>query len=187
MDPTKLAELQNYFDHTDLSTEIEESTLDDTVDPAPMVGITVRLPAAVLNRVREQAAERGIKTTALIREWVEDSVADQTDDDSTVKFSDVKKLFARAAPAATEQQNIHEGEVTVIKDLSQRVRPDPVNQMPNLNGPRLDQIVHGPTPTLQNFQVQILDLQISGVWRGDRLALSEGHLISTTRQSTRRK
>ncbi|RAL30953.1 hypothetical protein CVN56_30535 [Rhodococcus sp. AQ5-07] len=187
MDPTKMAELRDYYDDADTSALIEESILDETVDQAPMVGITVRLPAAVLNRVREQAGERGIKTTALIREWVEDSVADETDDDSMVRFSDVKKLFARAVPAATEQQNVHEGAVTTIKDFPKQVDPEHQNRIPNLYGPRLDQIVHGPTPTLHNFQVQILDLQISGVWHGDRLAMSDGHLISTARQSTGRK
>jgi len=124
MDPTKLAELQNYFDHTDLSAEIEESTLDDTVDPAPMVGITVRLPAAVLNKVREQAGVRGIKATALIREWVEASVAEDADDDSTVKVSEVKKLLAHATRERAQGGASRNEALTTIEHPKQRITID---------------------------------------------------------------
>ena len=124
MDPTKLAELQNYFDHTDLSAEIEESTLDDTVDPAPMVGITVRLPAAVLNKVREQAGVRGIKATALIREWVEASVAEQADDDSTVKVSEVKKLLAHATRERAQGEASQIAALTTIENPKQHITID---------------------------------------------------------------
>lgn len=121
MDPTKLAELANYFDNTDLSAEIEESTLDDTIDTAPMVGITVRLPAAVLNKVREQAGVRGIKATALIREWVEESVAEQADDDSTVKVSELKKLLAHATRERAQGDAFQTAALTTIEHPKQRI------------------------------------------------------------------
>lgn len=74
MDQKKLKELRDYYDNTDMSGEIADAELDDELVPAPMVGITVRLPAEALQRVRERAAQENIKTTALIRRWVEERV-----------------------------------------------------------------------------------------------------------------
>lgn len=74
MDQKELKELREYYDNTDTSAEIADAELDDEIVTAPMVGITVRLPAEVLQRVRERAAQENIKTTALIRQWVEERI-----------------------------------------------------------------------------------------------------------------
>lgn len=74
MDKKKLDELRDYYDNTDMSAEIADAQIDDEIVESPMVGITVRMPAATLQRVREQAASEGIKPTALIRRWVEQRV-----------------------------------------------------------------------------------------------------------------
>lgn len=71
MDEKKLEELRDYYDCTDTSAEIANAELDDEIVISPMVGITVRLPAEVLQRVRDLAAQENVKTTALIRRWIE--------------------------------------------------------------------------------------------------------------------
>ncbi|MCD2157899.1 BrnA antitoxin family protein [Rhodococcus cerastii] len=183
MDPTTLAELRDYYDNTDTSALIEESTLDETVDPAPMVGITVRLPAAVLNKVREQAGERGIKTTALIREWIESCVADHTDDDSTVKFSDVKKLFAHARPRATDQRGVPEGATEVIVG-------DYPTSLSAAQIPRgLITVVDGSVTQLESLEglASDVDVLVSGRSRWPRAITADRHLSSSPERSTRRK
>lgn len=71
MNKKKLKELREYYDNTDTSAEIADADLDNEIVQSPMVGITVRLPAEVLQKVRERAAQENIKTTALIRRWIE--------------------------------------------------------------------------------------------------------------------
>ena len=44
-----------------------------------MVGITVRLTASTLNTARALAEQRGVQVTALIRQWVDQNPAEQTD------------------------------------------------------------------------------------------------------------
>lgn len=73
MDREKLEELRQYYDNTDTSAEIADAEVDDEIVQSPMVGITVRLPADVLQRVRELAAKEHVKTTALIRRWIEEA------------------------------------------------------------------------------------------------------------------
>lgn len=74
MDQKTLNELRNYYDNTDTSGEIADAELDEEVTPAPMVGITVRLPATRLEQVRKLAAREHLKPTALIRRWVDEAV-----------------------------------------------------------------------------------------------------------------
>lgn len=181
MDPTKMAELANYFDNTDLSAEVEESMFDDTIDPAPMVGITVRLPAAVLNKVREQAVERGVKATALIREWVEASVAEQTDDNSVVKASELRKLLSRAS-VTTEPGTLFQGAATVITDPHlPEVRPEILEQVTQVT------TVNGQIPILKNFTVKVFGAQASSRGYVDRLGPSNWHLIRAATHSKKGK
>jgi predicted DNA binding CopG/RHH family protein len=74
MDQKKLDELRAYYDNTDTSAEIADAELDDEVVRSPMVGITVRLPAELLEKVRQTASQQGVKTTALIRRWIDNAV-----------------------------------------------------------------------------------------------------------------
>ncbi len=59
-----------------------------------MVGITIRLPASTLNTARALAAGRGVKVTALIRDWVEQQLADNTDDRRVVSVAELRRLIA---------------------------------------------------------------------------------------------
>ncbi|MFH5209431.1 hypothetical protein [Antrihabitans spumae] len=71
MNPKELEALRNYYDNNDTTKELELAELDTTVDSNPMIGITVRLPANVLNAARARAAGENRKVTALLREWIE--------------------------------------------------------------------------------------------------------------------
>ncbi len=79
MDKTQMDALRAHYDNTDLTAELEEAELDTSIVPSPMVGITVRLPAETLEKVREIALEEGCKTTALIRRWIEEAMQKRED------------------------------------------------------------------------------------------------------------
>ncbi|MGH3839148.1 MAG: hypothetical protein ACRDSF_26145 [Pseudonocardiaceae bacterium] len=63
--------LAEYADTHDLSTELEQAHREDTTDPDPMVTTSLRLPKSLLDWVRDQAADEGLRPTALIRRWIE--------------------------------------------------------------------------------------------------------------------
>ncbi len=93
--------LRAHYGATDTSADLERAELDTTTVDEPMVGITLRLPAATLNAARAIARERGIKVTALMREWVEAGMADAAADDAVVS---VRELRHALASAQTVQQ-----------------------------------------------------------------------------------
>lgn len=71
MDQERLDALRDYYETMDLTSELEKAELDTDAAQSPMVGITVRFPAEVLQQVRAVATAVGVKPTALIRIWVE--------------------------------------------------------------------------------------------------------------------
>ncbi|MDQ2845448.1 MAG: BrnA antitoxin family protein [Actinomycetota bacterium] len=92
----QLAALRDFYDNNDQSAELETAELDTSMVEDPMVGITVRLPAFILNAARALAAERGVKVTALLREYVEQQLADQVADDRVVPVAELRRLIAHA-------------------------------------------------------------------------------------------
>lgn len=87
--------LRDYYDSHDTSAELETAEPDDSVVDEPMVGITIRLPAAALNAAREAASLRGVKVTALLREWIEQNLGDEAGDDRLVSVRDLKSFIAQ--------------------------------------------------------------------------------------------
>lgn len=63
----------------------------------PMVGIAIRLPAATLDAARLIAHEEGIKVTAMLREWIDQRVAERVDDARVVSVGDLRRLIAHRA------------------------------------------------------------------------------------------
>ena len=115
MDKQKLEELRDYYDNTDTADEIGDADLDTEIIESPMVGITVRLPQHLLQSVREAAAQEGIKTTALIRRWIEDQMRPKKEFTAetghfafadvvsiSTNWSNVTVLHPNARPAAEE-------------------------------------------------------------------------------------
>lgn len=103
MDRAKLDEVREYYDNTDLADHIETASYDDHTVSADkvMVGITVRFPKPALDRVREIADQQGMKVTALIRDIVERSIADEPQADRVIPVAVLQRLIAeRSKPAA---------------------------------------------------------------------------------------
>ena len=92
-----LTAAREFYDHADQSHALEDAELDTSAVDDPMVGITVRLPASALNAARAVAAARDVKVTALLREWVERQLADETDDQRVVSVADLRRLIAHAS------------------------------------------------------------------------------------------
>ncbi|MEO3808805.1 CopG family antitoxin [Sphaerisporangium sp. B11E5] len=74
----KIDELAAYYDTHDTTAELEQATPREPV-PADevMIVTSLRLPKPVMDEVRERARARGIKPTALIREWIEAALAER--------------------------------------------------------------------------------------------------------------
>jgi len=97
MTTADLDSLREHYDNTDTSVELEKAELDTTVVAEPMVGITVRLPASTLDAARIIARKDGVKVTALLRQWIEQNVAEGTDGDQMVPVAELQRLIARSA------------------------------------------------------------------------------------------
>lgn len=89
--------LREHYDSTDTSGELEKAKLDTSVITEPMVGITIRMPAATLDAARVIARRDGVKVTALLRDWVEQRVADGADEEQVVSVADLRRLIAHNA------------------------------------------------------------------------------------------
>lgn len=97
MTDDELAAARELYDSTDQSDALERAELDTSTVDDPMIGITVRLPASTLNAARAVAAAREVKVTALLREWVERQLADETDDRRVVSVAELRRLIAHAS------------------------------------------------------------------------------------------
>lgn len=102
MTDKRINKLREHYDTTDASADLDQAILDDTVQDDPMIGITVRLPRAVLNQVRDLAASKDMKVTALIRDLVEQHVADASRPDLVIPVAALQRIIAEQAkpPAA---------------------------------------------------------------------------------------
>ena len=69
-----------------------------------MSAFKVRLPASVLNKVRDIAAQRGETTGLVLREIIETAVADAVDDDATISVAEPRKLIT----TATDSERLRE-------------------------------------------------------------------------------
>ncbi|WP_454049283.1 hypothetical protein [Cellulomonas sp. Marseille-Q8402] len=92
--------LRQYYDTTDLADELARAELVEPSGGATMVGITIRLPVATLEAARSMARDDGVKVTALLREWVEQRVAERVDDTTVVPVAELRRLIARASRAS---------------------------------------------------------------------------------------
>jgi uncharacterized protein YceH (UPF0502 family) len=70
--PDELERLARHYEDTDASDEIAAGR---TVTPEPMITTSLRLPRAVVEGLRREAAERGVRYTSLLREIAEQHVA----------------------------------------------------------------------------------------------------------------
>ena len=62
-----------------------------------MVGIAIRLPVATLDAARLIAHDEGVKVTAMLRDWIDQRVAERVDDARVVSVGDLRRLIAHRA------------------------------------------------------------------------------------------
>ncbi|GAA1503425.1 hypothetical protein GCM10009677_39160 [Sphaerisporangium rubeum] len=74
----RVGELAAHYDTHDTSAELAQAVPAGPVPAGEVMIVTsLRLPKPVMDQVRERARARGVKPTALIREWVEAALADR--------------------------------------------------------------------------------------------------------------
>ena len=79
------------------SVELDRAGEDGSVGGGAMVGIAIRLPATTLDAARSIAHDRGVKVTAMLREWIDQRVAERVDDARVVSVGDLRRLIAHRA------------------------------------------------------------------------------------------
>jgi hypothetical protein len=79
-----------------------EAALPPVPEGEPKVVCSLRLPVDVYQRLRDLAVERGVKPTALMRDWVVAGLA-AADDDRTISVADLLRVVA-ALPQTSAPQ-----------------------------------------------------------------------------------
>ena len=77
MNREELERVAAEYEAGDASEALDRAEYDDSVVEAPMVTASLRLPKQVMDAVRMAAEARGMRPTALMREWVEQQVVEQ--------------------------------------------------------------------------------------------------------------
>ena len=98
MSPEELERIAEYYDTHDVSTEIEDSVLVDSVVAEPMITTSLRLPKPIMDAIRAAADEPGIRATALMREWLEERLTQHRENgEFMVPASAMLAVLAEAA------------------------------------------------------------------------------------------
>ncbi|MGF1647878.1 MAG: hypothetical protein ACFCVF_13285 [Kineosporiaceae bacterium] len=100
--PEQLAALRAHYDTADLTADVESAEFDDRVldDDEVMVSTSIRLPRSLVQRLRRRAADAGVPTTTLMRQWILDRLDAHTEE-TVVSVADLQRFIAeRAHPAA---------------------------------------------------------------------------------------
>jgi len=101
MEDVTAGDLRRHYDGAETSPDLERAELDTTLVAEPMVGITIRLSASTLDAARALASKQGLRVTALLREWIEERVAEHADDTRVVPVAALKRLIATSRFPAT--------------------------------------------------------------------------------------
>jgi hypothetical protein len=105
MDREQLERIAEDYQTGDASAELDRADYDDSIVAEPMVTTSLRLPKPVMDAVRAAADARGMRPTALMREWVEQQVVEQaTTGEQVIPVSAVLAFLAEAATRHTSRQ-----------------------------------------------------------------------------------
>jgi hypothetical protein len=97
---TKIDELREYYDTTDMSESIRRAKPDTDVVDEVMVSTSIRLPKPLMDRVRAKAEAVGVPATTLMRQWILDRL-DADPATAVVAVVDIERFVAEHAhPAA---------------------------------------------------------------------------------------
>ncbi|MGV8976694.1 MAG: hypothetical protein ACOH17_01500 [Cellulomonas sp.] len=91
-------------------------TADGLAAGSPMVGIAIRLPVATLDAARLIAHDEGVKVTAMLREWIDQRVAERVDDARVVSVGDLRRLIAHRAHDLKPGRDVGGDELHVAED-----------------------------------------------------------------------
>jgi predicted DNA-binding protein len=94
-DPTP-EDLQTFMQDLTFGETLPDSILPDEAAEV-MVVRSLRLPPDLDERIREIAAERGLKWSVLVRQWIEQEVA-ALDDDVPISRADALRALASLRP-----------------------------------------------------------------------------------------
>jgi len=103
MDRQQLERIAEDYENSDASADLDRAEYDDTTVAEPMVTASLRLPKPVMDAVRAAAEARGMRATALMREWIEQQLVEQTTAGEQVIR--VSAVLAFLAETATRQPN----------------------------------------------------------------------------------
>jgi uncharacterized protein YdiU (UPF0061 family) len=102
-DREHLERIAEEYQTGDASAELDRAEYDDSSVAEPMVTTSLRLPKPVMDAVRAAAEARGMRPTALMREWVEQQVVEQAATGERV--IPVSAVLAFLAETATRDAN----------------------------------------------------------------------------------
>ncbi len=103
IDREQLERIAEEYQTGDASAELERADYEDSIVAEPMVTTSLRLPKPVMDAVRAAADARGMRPTALMREWVEQQVVQQAATGERV--IPVSAVLAFLAETATRDPN----------------------------------------------------------------------------------
>jgi len=86
----ELAELATHYDTQDTAEDMDRG---EWIDPRPMRTTSLRLPAEVVDALKELAQARGLRYTALVREMLEQGLREAVKPDN----EDLSEINARLA------------------------------------------------------------------------------------------
>ncbi len=92
----ELDDLARCYDTHDTSSEMEPG---HWVDPRPMRTTSLRLPADLIDELKERAQEQGLRYTALVRIIIENALRDSTPE--TTELAKINDRLARIEDALT--------------------------------------------------------------------------------------
>lgn len=95
---SKLDGIAEYADTHDFAEEMESGTWESDTELDPMVTTSVRLPKSLLDWIRDHAARQHVRSSALIRQWLEQ----QRDADASGSTNDLEARVERLETAVFE-------------------------------------------------------------------------------------
>jgi uncharacterized protein YdiU (UPF0061 family) len=105
IDRERLERIAEEYQTGDASAELDRAEYDDSSVAEPMVTTSLRLPKPVMDAVRAAADARGMRPTALMREWVEQQVVEQAaTGERVIPVSAVLAFLAETATRAANRQ-----------------------------------------------------------------------------------
>lgn len=93
MNNKDLAKLRDHYDTSDVASEFANAELETRTTDDVMVSTSIRLPQALIDKVREKAANLGIPATTLIRQWVIEK-ATAPSSNAVVSVADLERFIA---------------------------------------------------------------------------------------------